>query len=52
MKELYIPYSASVAGGLLSHHKDRSSCEADEVGEVFRPKEKRVWESVYEDNCG
>lgn len=52
MKELYIPYSASVAGGLLSHLKDSGFCEADEVGEVFGPKEKGVWESVYEDNCG
>lgn len=52
MKEFYIPYSASVARGLLSHLKDHSFCEADEVGEVFGPKEKGVWESVYEDNCG
>lgn len=52
MKELYIAYSASVAGSLLSHLKDHSFCEADEVEEVFRPKEKGVWESVHEDHCG
>lgn len=49
MKELCIAYCVSVAGDLLPHLKDYSVCEADEVGEVLRRIEKKIWVRVYEE---